>query len=303
MGCFNIAGFFTNQVIRYGEPVVVFPCCEFDIKNRRGDIHHYAIPLSMPIFGKYNDYGSVEEIEKSAVTKKLEEFFGYDIEDIVDDVVDFTVDKWWGIGEEGRYEQIKGLRQEDPNDSFMKEEFDRYAPKFETLRDLVTETCNFNEADTESLAYSLALTLSERENIPLEEVLKETKKNHTKPLEKENFNVFLAIDHAALWKAFTKIYDEDDRYYYENLDLSEIKERCCLMNDEYDGSYKSVPGLEKYTLYLCDETSMETDFKKFVSIAYHNLNFKFKLPNHYGQDYDSDEYANLNKMILEDTEE
>lgn len=265
MGSFNIVGFYTNQMISYGNPVVAFLCCEFDTVTNsvRGSIrNHYSIPLSMPIFGEYDDYGGIENIQESPVTKKIEEFFGYDIETVAYDVTKFTIDRWFEPWNRGRYAQIVELRQKDPNDDFMKEEFDRYAPKYDEINDLLNHGRLFGKI--------------------------------------ENFNVFWAIDHAALWKAFTKVYDADDGY---SGSLSYIQNVCAVKVNEYDAQGEIFPEIRDNVLYICKEPSMTDDFSKFLNICGHNLAFKFKVPCYAGQEYDSDEYYNLNKMIIEDTKD
>jgi hypothetical protein len=44
-------------------------------------------PLSLPIFGVYDDYGGVEDIEEDSNTRALEQFFGIPIKDIIDCIV------------------------------------------------------------------------------------------------------------------------------------------------------------------------------------------------------------------------
>lgn len=241
------------------------------------ELMHYAIPLSMPIFGKYDDYGRIEDIEESPITKKLEEFFGYDIDTIMSDVYDFSIDQWlepWD--KEGRYGQVRDGRAKDPNYTFMKEEFDRYVPKYEHLRDLVTRynaLDKTNEMGEQSFALSLALQMAKENNVSEDAAIEELRKNSWKDIEKKNFNVFWAIDHAALWKAFSAEYDTEDYDEDEDEESAEsmmnwLRSYCPVRTDVYDGRYETIPGMNKYVLYVCDEPSMLKEFTKFMRTAY-----------------------------------
>ncbi len=55
----------------------------------------YFDELCFPIFGTYNDYGGLEDIEKDDNTKVLEHYFGLPIEKIVDCILDGRKDSWF----------------------------------------------------------------------------------------------------------------------------------------------------------------------------------------------------------------
>lgn len=312
MGCFNIAGFFTNQMIVRGNPVVAFLCCSFDVPVKLGDKvfdkKHYSIPLSMPIFGDYNDYGGIENIVESPVTRKLEEFFGYNIDSIVSDVLEFSIDEWmepWDT--DGRYGQIKKGREKDPNYDFMNEEFDRYAPKYEQIRDLVTRYNSLDRKESngdDCLGIYLAKAHAKEVGISEEEAIAKVRESSWEDIEKTNFNIFWAIDHAALWKAFSVEYDaeDEDEESTESM-MGFIKEYFTERTDRYDTTSCDIPGLDNYVLCICNEPSMLKEFAKFVLTVSNNLEFHFRRPHNYNQSWDIEEYNTLNKMILDDTQE
>lgn len=95
MGCFNTMGFHTHLPIVAGDDIVLFLGVYPEYENRtvRKDFVTFApgtdfTPISLPIFGKYNDYGSIEDIEKNCNIDSIEKFFGLNIEKIIDLVDD-----------------------------------------------------------------------------------------------------------------------------------------------------------------------------------------------------------------------
>lgn len=92
MGCFNVACAISKISIGCYEPVVYIPLEMSKMYNTNLDngehllIYpwHFYRPLTLPIIGKYNDYGDVEDVEKNDNTKIIEEHFNMKIEDFVD---------------------------------------------------------------------------------------------------------------------------------------------------------------------------------------------------------------------------
>lgn len=79
MGCWNGTCGLTQTPINSGDEIVLFPLASnvFAPKSLSGagccyphDVYH---PLTMPVFGKYNDYGGIEEIEGN--TENYTKFF------------------------------------------------------------------------------------------------------------------------------------------------------------------------------------------------------------------------------------
>lgn len=82
MGCYNTSGFISRLQIRCNDDVVVIPCAvsngDFNASN------HYTMsqltPLSLPIFGKYDDYGCITDIEDTPSAKAWAKCVSSDIE-------------------------------------------------------------------------------------------------------------------------------------------------------------------------------------------------------------------------------
>ena len=68
MGCFNKTGFFSHLPITCGDEIVLFVCADtYTSKNRKDDTpigitSSGLVPVAMPFFGKYNDYGGIEDV-------------------------------------------------------------------------------------------------------------------------------------------------------------------------------------------------------------------------------------------------
>jgi len=106
MGSFNVSCGASHLTINSGDKIVLFPltinkeytndcnssnwskqqnpyykCTNFVTNEGPFGICH---PLTLPIFGEYNDYGCLENIEKNEHTEYLEEYYGITIQNIAD---------------------------------------------------------------------------------------------------------------------------------------------------------------------------------------------------------------------------
>ena len=89
MGSFNVACSFSNISIDDGDPVVYFALEPYKYGNKIGDgnntliyPHCIYVPVTMPIFGLYDDYGRIGYIEKTKAVEITESFFDMDIKNI-----------------------------------------------------------------------------------------------------------------------------------------------------------------------------------------------------------------------------
>lgn len=89
MGCFNSKGCFSKTPIVYGDKVVAFIGLADNDRARECDQFAPGMsftPLTLPIHGTYNDYGSVENIQRTASVQIVEKFFGKDIDTLFKEV-------------------------------------------------------------------------------------------------------------------------------------------------------------------------------------------------------------------------
>ena len=85
MGCFNTTGFISKLPIRCGDRVVCFIASENPDRNLRELFLPDALiaPWGLPVRGKYDDYGSVEQIDRNFNVEIIEKICdGTDIEQI-----------------------------------------------------------------------------------------------------------------------------------------------------------------------------------------------------------------------------
>ena len=84
MGCFNTSGFLSKLPICYGDRVV----CFLGKINKNADVYGFCptypfsviSPKCLPVYGEYNDYGSIEHIDESPITNFLEDISGVSCE-------------------------------------------------------------------------------------------------------------------------------------------------------------------------------------------------------------------------------
>ena len=114
MGCFNTTGFLSKLPILYGDRVVCFLA---KINPEYGYTPYYPFelvaPICFPIYGEYNDYGSIEDVDDSPIVKLIEKIGGKPIDEICDAIAGCCNEtiksqlKRWGYGEENQSEWSK----------------------------------------------------------------------------------------------------------------------------------------------------------------------------------------------------
>lgn len=96
MGSFNVSCGISRLSINYGDRCALLPLIRSPY-NKNGVIESTSMfvgyetifqPFCFPIFGTYDDYGSLEKIEKDSNTKAIEEYLGMSIENYVSLITD-----------------------------------------------------------------------------------------------------------------------------------------------------------------------------------------------------------------------
>jgi len=84
MGSFSVYCSISNISITSGQKCVLLPL------KKRKDYETYLpyLPATLPIFGEYDDYGSIEQIEKDKNTELIEEHFGVSIDEFTSFIID-----------------------------------------------------------------------------------------------------------------------------------------------------------------------------------------------------------------------
>jgi len=83
MGSWSVHCGISNIAITSGQDCILLP-----IKKNNGSEIKKWMPATLPIFGKYNDYGGIEDIIENDNTKLIEEYFGVTIEEFCVYLVD-----------------------------------------------------------------------------------------------------------------------------------------------------------------------------------------------------------------------
>lgn len=95
MGSFNVSCSISNLSITPGTRCALIPLIRnkyhYPGPDRIGSMFvsdsmpaHFFYPFSFPIFGKYDDYGRIRDVERNQTVETLEKFFGVTIEQLVD---------------------------------------------------------------------------------------------------------------------------------------------------------------------------------------------------------------------------
>lgn len=90
MGCFNKTGFFSHLPITYGDEIVLFVCADTLNGNTKREstpidcTSSGLVPVAMPFFGKYNDYGSIEDVVDDANHQYFTKKAGMTIDEFCD---------------------------------------------------------------------------------------------------------------------------------------------------------------------------------------------------------------------------
>lgn len=83
MGSWSVYCGISKIAITSGQPCVIIP-----LKKSKGLSYQKYQPATLPIFGIYNDYGGMEDIEVNENTRFIEEHFGVTIDEFVKFLVD-----------------------------------------------------------------------------------------------------------------------------------------------------------------------------------------------------------------------
>jgi len=100
MGCFNVAGTLSRLSIGCGDEAIFIPLANYNYWEKKRNIEiepasmivsnegscAYYTPRFLPIVGKYNDYGSLENIKRDANIEYIENYFGITIEQFMEQV-------------------------------------------------------------------------------------------------------------------------------------------------------------------------------------------------------------------------
>lgn len=84
MGSWSVYCGLSNMTIRSGQECVLLVIK----KNNEYKIYQPYLPYSLPIYGEYDDYGGIQNIEENFNTKLIEKVYGCDIDDFCRNLIE-----------------------------------------------------------------------------------------------------------------------------------------------------------------------------------------------------------------------
>ena len=118
MRCFNKTAFFSHLPITYGDDIVMFVCaynlsriCRKD-STPIGITGNGMIPIAPPFFGKYDDYGSIENVIDDPNHQLFKEKFGMPLENFCDIMHDLS-----GVSIGALKQRISELENNEKNEN------------------------------------------------------------------------------------------------------------------------------------------------------------------------------------------
>lgn len=118
MGCFNKTSFFSHLPITCGDEIVLFVCADtYTSKYRKDDTpigitSSGLVPVAMPFFGKYNDYGGIENVVDDANHQYFREKVGMGIDEFCDIMADQS-----GLSIESMTKAIEDIKKGDKDEN------------------------------------------------------------------------------------------------------------------------------------------------------------------------------------------
>lgn len=103
MGCFNVCCSISNLSIGCGDKVKFIPLKPVNekpyiVESMLMYLNCYFNPALLPITGYYNDYGSLENIERDDNVLAIEKYYGVSIEEFLNTITEYSDGNEYGLG-------------------------------------------------------------------------------------------------------------------------------------------------------------------------------------------------------------
>ena len=283
MGCFNSSGFISKLPIHGGDRVVCFIALTADQISGHELYDPDAIvqPFFLPVRGCYDEYGSVESIDRTPVVDLIEKYANAPIEDVLKSIerclyghnLEENIEYWSRYGEECKmYDNLKKFfdqaKIENPRPVLMMEH--------EEIYDKITE--NFVES-----GYWYNLTPKERFT-EFYEIISEVQSiyhDNQERFDKENLGPILfsvipdplgTCDHLSLgiFHLIMKFDQEGDEEIEKRLKI--LDERMsrfyCLMGSSCPGDTMGMFDMLAIEDKLKTYTDCKEEFRRFYNLWY-----------------------------------
>lgn len=278
MGCFGVNGAISKLPIAYGEECVCILSLVKKEKEKPSPMNFglgFTItPISLPIYGVYNDYGSIEDIVKDKNVEFIEEFFECNINELIELLDDNFSNRFTKSEKLYQYENILEKVTKRTN------EFDLYyiiehKYIYDSIIDLDADIF-FDLEKSKEITCSIPYTL---EGI---KASKEFQKKYPSILEDlVSMDVSLFITHAVREK-FDKA-NSDYRYRIVNLNPN-FEDGVYRMQSYYDNKILMSLYKDNNVSLLLNELWVE--YKRFLRFIFtlELFNWNLEMHNYCGQD-------------------
>lgn len=248
MGCFNLQGFYSNLPITCGEKTVALLCVKSKHADREAPIYatDYMEVMCLPIFGEYNDYGTIEHIQPSETTRLIEEKSGMSIDKFIenivcecngetfDELIKATKDKnQYHYTEPGVLKFFKNTLQKKPNlEEYINKKLDGIDENSDISKELKETLLGLQKYETERLKSVSLCVIFERRDVyeAMIEIAKEKKSDY-------------------FWATYEELEQTWDKYYNfcKDVETKYGVKLNMIGNDSDDDIFNNDKLIEHYT--------------------------------------------------------
>ena len=287
MGCFNSSGFISRLPILVGDRIV----CFIGLQHKDVQAHELyypdalVSPYFLPIRGQYNDYGSIEHIDRTPIVDLLEKYAGIPIEEIMNGIerclygytINDNIEYWKPDLEDIHFNDEKEKEDYIKRHEKDQEQYKNLVPLFENgyiQRDGgdVTPVLMFEHEDI----YDELFSKDGKDTVRLEKFFKYVNDLHDFY---EKYNIGKKSDIAKL---FGELIPSPGNNHISPLvlfDFTGKKEKeLKKILDEHGTYFSLLPNANWHTLSMCDKLSIDEkfmvytqckdDLKQFVEMWY-----------------------------------
>lgn len=304
MGCYGTTGFLSRRPIKYGDEVVCFiASVRSNVKVREMYYPDSMVaPYALPIYGKYDDYGTIEDISRDRNVEILEKYFNCKIDDVLigierlvyGNTISNNIDYWKSSNNRRKmsiYEKILPLEKSLNNKYtyqwvLLFEHKDIYERLASTVRISVNESLNlsrqFDVIDKYKEIWNNVDKKLENKFVIMFPHIFNKQRNSLLPLYLETFNVETSLD---LHKRLQNLLDNDyNMFIHEDT------------NDAFMAIFKQVKDIEDlFDLYI--------ENRQAIIMFYMIWKMCVQIPMHFGlshtgsQNYDYSAFTTYLNVI------
>ena len=232
MGCFNKTGFFSHLPITCGDEIVMFVCADSYSRSCTRDDTPISVvgsgmtPIAPPFFGKYDDYGSIEDVVDDANHQLFTKIFGMTLEEFCDVMHDLS-----GVTIGDVKERLTELKngEKDPNNYHHEtiEDYEKLLTLFEKI-----------------FGHEPVMRKYEENNEHSEELRKVYASMHDYEVKKYNSTCFmLCMEHKSIYDKMVAV----GREHYFDYWIGYKDEKKVTPEEAFDNTAESMRKLSEFS--------------------------------------------------------